>query len=345
LFQDILRVTKSHGFKTSPYPIVLSFENHCSVEVCDRMAVLLEEVLGDMLVRPAEVAGQAFVNILGQEGLLSPERLRNRVLVKATAVTESSEALELLAADEADEDERPAKDSGPKRDRLSVALSKLVYLKATRLKRFKDAELWTPTQMCSFSEPRIWKHFARGDAGVLEMAEFCHDHIARIYPRGTRFDSSNFDPILPWLAGCQMVALNYQTPGPAMWVNEAKFRENGYSGYNLRVPEKLPCNFLDRAKLGEGISRPKPTFSKLTVRIFGARLLPPATQGGGKELVHFVVQVLDGESDFKYRSQMSSNWLSPDVLFDQEIPVVDTCNGFLLISAVCGSETIVSASF
>ncbi len=204
LFVDILRVVKSHGFKTSPFPIVLSFENHCSLEVCDRMAVLLEEVLGEMLLRPEAVAGQAFVNILGQEGLLSPDRLRNRVLVKATAVAEATEGLDQLV-DELDEEER-AKGTGPKRDKLSEALSKLVYLKATRLKRFKDADLWSPTQMCSFSEPRTWKMFARGDAGVLELSDFCRDYIARIYPRGTRFDSSNFDPVLPWSTGCQMVS-------------------------------------------------------------------------------------------------------------------------------------------
>lgn len=45
--------------------------------------------------------------------------------------------------------------------------------------------------------------------------------------QGTRFDSSNFDPILPWLAGCQLVALNYQTVTEPMMVNVAKFRENG----------------------------------------------------------------------------------------------------------------------
>lgn len=37
--------------------------------------------------------------------------------------------------------------------------------------------------------------------------------LSRIYPKGTRVDSSNFMPQLFWNAGCQLVALNYQTIG------------------------------------------------------------------------------------------------------------------------------------
>lgn len=42
---------------------------------------------------------------------------------------------------------------------------------------------------------------------------FNQQHLTRIYPRGTRIDSSNFFPHRFWAAGCQMVALNYQTLG------------------------------------------------------------------------------------------------------------------------------------
>eukprot|EP00966_Prymnesium_polylepis_P064485 1494739-Prymnesium_polylepis.1 len=35
--------------------------------------------------------------------------------------------------------------------------------------------------------------------------------ISRIYPKGTRVDSSNLFPMPHWSAGSQMVAMNYQT--------------------------------------------------------------------------------------------------------------------------------------
>lgn len=37
--------------------------------------------------------------------------------------------------------------------------------------------------------------------------------LSRIYPKGTRVDSSNYNPQLFWNAGCQLVALNFQTIG------------------------------------------------------------------------------------------------------------------------------------
>lgn len=37
--------------------------------------------------------------------------------------------------------------------------------------------------------------------------------MSRIYPKGTRVDSSNYNPQPFWNVGCQMVALNYQTMG------------------------------------------------------------------------------------------------------------------------------------
>jgi len=37
--------------------------------------------------------------------------------------------------------------------------------------------------------------------------------LCRVYPKGQRIDSSNYSPVKFWNYGCQMVALNYQTPG------------------------------------------------------------------------------------------------------------------------------------
>jgi phosphatidylinositol phospholipase C beta len=46
-----------------------------------------------------------------------------------------------------------------------------------------------------------------------EFVAYNQRQLSRIYPRGTRFDSSNYNPYLFWPVGCQMVALNYQTLG------------------------------------------------------------------------------------------------------------------------------------
>ena len=50
-----------------------------------------------------------------------------------------------------------------------------------------------------------------------------------MYPKGTRLDSSNYDPQPMWNAGSQMVALNFQTGDKPMQLNEGKFMQNGRS--------------------------------------------------------------------------------------------------------------------
>lgn len=49
-----------------------------------------------------------------------------------------------------------------------------------------------------------------------------------------RIDSSNFDPVVFWCCGVQLVALNYQTEDAAMAVNAAMFESNGCLGYVRR---------------------------------------------------------------------------------------------------------------
>jgi len=98
--------------------------------------------------------------------------------------------------------------------------------------------------MSSFSESRAGKILAKGDDGFQQFVDYNKTFISRIYPKAVRFDSSNFDPILFWYAGCQLVALNIQTDSYPMWVNFAKFAENGRSGYTLRRFNFLSSNTM-----------------------------------------------------------------------------------------------------
>ncbi|KAK3797679.1 hypothetical protein RRG08_054698 [Elysia crispata] len=58
--------------------------------------------------------------------------------------------------------------------------------------------------------------------------------LMRTYPAGMRIDSSNFNPVIFWAFGIQMVALNYQTEDVAMSLNTAMFEQNARSGYVLK---------------------------------------------------------------------------------------------------------------
>ena len=47
----------------------------------------------------------------------------------------------------------------------------------------------------------------------VEFVNYNKRQLSRVYPKGTRVDSSNFMPQMFWNAGCQLVALNFQTLG------------------------------------------------------------------------------------------------------------------------------------
>lgn len=57
--------------------------------------------------------------------------------------------------------------------------------------------------------------------------------FSRVYPKGQRIDSSNYNPIPFWNSGGQMVALNYQTPGrmTAYWYLPMFSIEKGASSH------------------------------------------------------------------------------------------------------------------
>ncbi|XP_057214152.1 1-phosphatidylinositol 4,5-bisphosphate phosphodiesterase epsilon-1 isoform X3 [Triplophysa rosa] len=60
--------------------------------------------------------------------------------------------------------------------------------------------------------------------------------LLRTYPAATRIDSTNPNPLIFWLHGIQLVALNYQSDDLPMQLNAALFEANGHCGYVLKPP-------------------------------------------------------------------------------------------------------------
>ncbi|CAD5112060.1 DgyrCDS1306 [Dimorphilus gyrociliatus] len=94
-------------------------------------------------------------------------------------------------------------------------------------------------ELCSISESKIdsyisYKGNKCNEENCLKLLNFNKSQLSRIYPRGNRFDSSNFNPMWSWLCGCQLVSLNYQTGDKNLQLNEGFFRRNGKCGYVLR---------------------------------------------------------------------------------------------------------------
>ena len=76
LFKDVINdAIKQYAFFASDYPVILSIENHCSIEAQDKMANHLKTILGELLY--SEPVGENFTE------LPSPEYLKRKVLIKA----------------------------------------------------------------------------------------------------------------------------------------------------------------------------------------------------------------------------------------------------------------------
>ena len=90
--------------------------------------------------------------------------------------------------------------------------------------------------MSSFDESKALQLASQGGNRRAREAFVNHNkrHLSRVYPKGTRLLSSNFDPLPLWLAGCQMVALNYQAKDRPLMFSRATFRQNARSGYVLK---------------------------------------------------------------------------------------------------------------
>jgi phosphatidylinositol phospholipase C beta len=51
--QDVIEAIAESAFKTSPFPVILSFENHCGPKQQAKMAQYCREIFGDMLLTEA----------------------------------------------------------------------------------------------------------------------------------------------------------------------------------------------------------------------------------------------------------------------------------------------------
>ncbi|XP_047196298.1 1-phosphatidylinositol 4,5-bisphosphate phosphodiesterase eta-2a isoform X11 [Hippoglossus stenolepis] len=115
--------------------------------------------------------------------------------------------------------------------KLSRALSDLVkYTRSVGLYDI-EAEANCTWQVSSLSETKAHQVMQQKATSFIH---FNQRQLSRIYPSSYRVDSSNFNPQPFWNAGCQLVALNYQSEGRVLQLNRAKFYSNGNCGYILK---------------------------------------------------------------------------------------------------------------
>uniref|UniRef100_UPI003AB08E2A 1-phosphatidylinositol 4,5-bisphosphate phosphodiesterase delta-3-A-like isoform X1 n=1 Tax=Centroberyx gerrardi TaxID=166262 RepID=UPI003AB08E2A len=276
-FKEVIVTIAQYAFKASPYPLILSLENHCSVEQQAVMAKHLRTILGSkLLIKP--------LSDLTLKDLPSPEELRGCILVKGKKeiphLAQLGKTSSYTSFSSSSEDDlAPKKDPGKVSSgrsvvvvctKLSPELSELVvYCRSVPFRGFENTSAKPPNEMSSFSESDALKLIK--DSGKLFVRHNSRQ-LSRIYPSGQRLQSSNYDPQEMWNGGCQMVALNFQTPGEQMDLNQGRFLPNGRCGYILK-PSFL-CSLSSNFNPENTGGGPGHTPTQLTIRIISAQQLP-----------------------------------------------------------------------
>ena len=96
LLSQVLEAIREYAFVASPFPVILSIENHCSLRQQGRTAALFKEVFGELLAEAPE--------LLADGRLPSPASLARKILVKQKRVKSRKGAGEAAAAGALDGD-------------------------------------------------------------------------------------------------------------------------------------------------------------------------------------------------------------------------------------------------
>uniref|UniRef100_A0A673G8A9 Phosphoinositide phospholipase C n=1 Tax=Sinocyclocheilus rhinocerous TaxID=307959 RepID=A0A673G8A9_9TELE len=105
--------------------------------------------------------------------------------------------------------------------------------------------------------------------------------LLRTYPAATRIDSANPNPLIFWLHGIQLVALNYQTDDLPMQLNAALFEAIGHCGYVLKPPvlwERSCPLYQQFYPLDRDLENMTPTLYTLTI-VSGQNVCPGNSNG------------------------------------------------------------------
>uniref|UniRef100_A0A7N6BJB0 Phosphoinositide phospholipase C n=1 Tax=Anabas testudineus TaxID=64144 RepID=A0A7N6BJB0_ANATE len=255
-FKEVIEAIAECAFKTSPFPVILSFENHVdSLKQQAKMAEYCRSIFGEaLLIDPLDKYPlEAGVPLPSPQELMGKILIKNKKSHKPSNNTDTKKLTDQPAnqsnepvspkmeaeseEDDDDEDDDGKKVSGDitlKREAVATEeMSTLVnYVQPTKFNSFEASKKAARCyHMSSFVETKALEHLTKSP---VEFVEYNKYQLSRIYPKGTRVDSSNFMPQLFWNAGCQLVALNYQTIDLSMQLNLFMFEYNGRCGYRLK---------------------------------------------------------------------------------------------------------------
>ncbi|WJX32445.1 1-phosphatidylinositol phosphodiesterase, variant 2 [Trifolium repens] len=281
---------KEYAFVASEYPVVITLEDHLTPDLQAKVAQMVTQTFGDILFCPSTEGLKEFP---------SPDSLKKRIIISTKPPKEYLEAKEgkekeesqkgkpaddeeawgkevpslrggTIAdykntgdddddlSDDEDDDEEKSRQDGSDEYRRLIAIHagkpKGGIVECLKVDPDKVRRL-------SLSESQLEK---AAETYGKEIVRFTQQNILRVYPKGTRITSSNYNPLIGWMHGAQMVAFNMQGYGRSLWLMQGMFKANGRCGY-VKKPDFLlktgPINEIFDPK----VPLPPKTTLKVTV--------------------------------------------------------------------------------
>eukprot|EP00793_Prasinoderma_coloniale_P003987 PRCOL_00006828-RA len=173
-FRSCVAAVAEHAFAASPYPVIITLENHCKEADQQAMANILVEELGELLHVPEDADGDAVADAARE--LLSPEALRGKVIVRDKPAKGKEDVAEMAAASSESAAHILTMDSTPggpgqlpeglrgvippedeEEVNLEGSLKRLVYIRNEKFVGFAEADATEHVVSSSFSEHKMGK--------------------------------------------------------------------------------------------------------------------------------------------------------------------------------------------
>lgn len=281
-----LKAIRAHAFDVSDYPVVVTLEDHLTPDLQSKVAEMVTEIFGEILFTPP--VGESL------KEFPSPNSLKRRIIISTKPPKEYKEGKDVEVVqkgkdlgdeevwgrevpsfiqrnkseakddldgnddDDDDDDEDKSKINAPPQYKHLIAIHagkpKGGITECLKVDPDKVRRL-------SLSEEQLEKAVEKY---AKQIVRFTQHNLLRIYPKGTRVTSSNYNPLVGWSHGAQMVAFNMQGYGRSLWLMQGMFRANGGCGY-IKKPDLLLKSGSDSDIFDPKATLPVKTTLRVTV--------------------------------------------------------------------------------